>query len=386
MSWHLNEEQRMIQMMAREFARREIEPQAAENDRTGRFPKEIVAKMGELGLMGMMVPAAYGGAEVGAVSYSVALQEIAYACASTAVTMSVTNLTCEPILLFGTEEQKRKWLPPLAGGEHLGAFAITEPEAGSDPGSMRAMARRKGDTYRITGTKVFITNGGVAGAFVVVARTQEGGGNKGLSAFLVSSGTKGLRVGAEEQKMGLRASNTVELVFDDCPVPAEHRLGEEGQGFVVAMAALDGGRIGIASQATGMGQACLDEAVRYSQERKQFGRYLASFQAIAWMIADMKTELEAARLLTWQAARKKDLGLPFTQDASMAKLFASEMVNRAAYRALQIHGGYGYTKHFKVERLYRDARVTTLYEGTSEVQRIVISRETLKGGSAFSFT
>ena len=379
MSWHLNEEQRMIQMMAREFARREIEPQAAENDRTGRFPKEVVAKMGELGLMGMMVPAAYGGAEVGAVSYSVALQEIAYACASTAVTMSVTNLTCEPILLFGTEEQKRKWLPPLAGGEHLGAFALTEPEAGSDPGSMRTMARRKGDTYRISGTKVFITNGGVAGTFIVVARTQEGGGNKGLSAFLVSSGTPGLKVGAEEQKMGLRASNTVELIFEDCLVPAEQRLGEEGQGFVVAMAALDGGRIGIASQATGMGQACLDEAVRYSQERKQFGRYLASFQAIAWMIADMRTELEAARLLTWQAARKKDLGLPFTQDASMAKLFASEMVNRAAYRALQIHGGYGYTKHFKVERLYRDARVTTLYEGTSEVQRIVISRETLKG-------
>jgi len=379
MSWHLNEEQRMIQMMAREFARREIEPQAAENDRTGRFPKEVVAKMGELGLMGMMVPAAYGGAEVGAVSYSVALQEIAYACASTAVTMSVTNLTCEPILLFGTEEQKRKWLPPLAGGEHLGAFALTEPEAGSDPGSMRTMARRKGDTYRISGTKVFITNGGVAGTFIVVARTQEGGGNKGLSAFLVSSGTPGLKVGAEEQKMGLRASNTVELIFEDCAVPAEQRLGEEGQGFVVAMAALDGGRIGIASQATGMGQACLDEAVRYSQERKQFGRYLASFQAIAWMIADMRTELEAARLLTWQAARKKDLGLPFTQDASMAKLFASEMVNRAAYRALQIHGGYGYTKHFKVERLYRDARVTTLYEGTSEVQRIVISRETLKG-------
>lgn len=378
MSWHLNEEQRMIQMMAREFARREIEPQAAENDRTGRFPKETVAKMGELGLMGMMVPASYGGAEVGAVSYSVALQEIAYACASTAVTMSVTNLTCEPILLFGTEEQKRKWLPPLAGGAHLGAFALTEPEAGSDPGSMRAMARRKGDTYRISGTKVFITNGGVAGAFVVVARTQEGGGNKGLSAFLLSSGTQGLRVGVEEEKMGLRASNTVELIFDDCPVPVEQRLGEEGQGFVVAMAALDGGRIGIASQATGMGQACLDEAVRYSQERKQFGRYLASFQAIAWMIADMRTELEAARLLTWQAARKKDLGLPFTQDASMAKLFASEMVNRAAYRALQIHGGYGYTKHFKVERLYRDARVTTLYEGTSEVQRIVISRETLK--------
>jgi alkylation response protein AidB-like acyl-CoA dehydrogenase len=369
----------MIQMMVREFARKEIEPQAAENDRTGRFPSETVSKMSELGLMGMMVPAVYGGSEVGAVSYSVALQEVAYACASTAVTMSVTNLCCEPILQFGTEAQKKYWLPPLAGGEVLGAFALTESEAGSDPGSMRTTARKEGDFYRISGTKIFITNGGYAGTIVLVARTAEGGGNKGLSAFLLSKDTTGLQVGAEEQKMGLRASNTVELILDDCRVPKEQRLGEEGQGFVVAMAALDGGRIGIASQATGMGRACLDEAVRYSKERKQFGRYLAGFQAIAWMIADMATELEAARMLTWQAARKKDLGLPFTQDASMAKLFASEMVNRAAYQALQIHGGYGYTKHFKIERLYRDARVTTLYEGTSEVQRIVISREALRG-------
>jgi len=379
MSWQLSEEQRMIQMMVREFARKEIEPQAAENDRTGRFPSETVSKMSELGLMGMMVPAVYGGSEVGAVSYSVALQEVAYACASTAVTMSVTNLCCEPILQFGTEAQKKYWLPPLAGGEVLGAFALTESEAGSDPGSMRTTARKEGDFYRISGTKIFITNGGYAGTIVLVARTAEGGGNKGLSAFLLSKDTTGLQVGAEEQKMGLRASNTVELILDDCRVPKEQRLGEEGQGFVVAMAALDGGRIGIASQATGMGRACLDEAVRYSKERKQFGRYLAGFQAIAWMIADMATELEAARMLTWQAARKKDLGLPFTQDASMAKLFASEMVNRAAYQALQIHGGYGYTKHFKIERLYRDARVTTLYEGTSEVQRIVISREALRG-------
>ena len=379
MSWQFSEEQRMIQMMVREFARKEIEPQAAENDRTGRFPSEIILKMSELGLMGMMVPAVYGGSEVGAVSYSVALQEVAYACASTAVAMSVTNLSCEPILQFGTEAQKRYWLPPLAGGEVLGAFALTESEAGSDPGSLRTTARQEGDFYRISGTKIFITNGGYAGTIVLVARTAEGGGNKGLSAFLISKDTPGLQVGAEEQKMGLRASNTVELILDECKVPKEQRLGDEGQGFVVAMAALDGGRIGIASQATGMGQACLDEAVRYSKERKQFGRYLASFQAIAWMIADMTTELEAARMLTWQAARKKDLGLPFTQDASMAKLYASEMVNRAAYQALQIHGGYGYTKHFKIERLYRDARVTTLYEGTSEVQRIVISREALRG-------
>ncbi|MEW6439689.1 MAG: acyl-CoA dehydrogenase family protein [bacterium] len=378
MSWILTEEQRMIQMMVREFARKEIEPRAAENDRTGKFPADVISKMGELGLMGMMVPASYGGAEVGAVAYSVALQEIAYACASTAITMSVTNLCCEPIVHFGSDDQKRRWLPPVAGGDSLGAFALTESEAGSDPGNMRTVAKRKGDDYRISGTKVFITNGGHAGTFILMARTQEGGGNKGLTAFLVSKDAPGLQIGAEEQKMGLRASNTVELILDDCIVPAEQRLGEEGQGFIVAMVALDSGRIGVASQAMGIAQACLDEAVRYSKERKQFGRYLSGFQAIAWMIADMTTELEAARLLTWQAARKKDLGLPFTQDASMAKLYASEMVNRAAYHALQIHGGYGYTKHFKVERLYRDARVTTLYEGTSEVQRIVISREALR--------
>ena len=379
MPWPLTEEQRMIQLMVREFTRKEIEPEAAENDRQGRFPKDILAQMGELGLMGMMVPARYGGAEVGAVSYSLALQEIAYACASTAVIMSVNNLSCEPLLLFGDEEQKAAWLPPLASGEGLGAFALTEPEAGSDPGSLRTHARRDGQDYRITGSKVFITNGAHADTIVLVARTSEEGGKKALSAFLVPKGTPGLEIGPEEEKMGLHASSTVPLNLEDCPVPAEQRIGEEGDGFRIAMVALDGGRIGIASQATGIGQACLDEAVRYSKERKQFGRFLSSFQALSWMIADTATELEAARLLTLQAAHQKDFGLSFTREASIAKLYASEMANRAAYRALQIHGGYGYTRHYKVERLYRDARVTTLYEGTSEVQRIVISREELRG-------
>jgi alkylation response protein AidB-like acyl-CoA dehydrogenase len=379
MSWPLTDEQRMVQLMVREFSRREIEPEAAENDRRGRFPTEILAKMAELGLMGMMVPARYGGAEVGAVSYSLALQEIAHACASTAVIMSVTNLSCEPLLLFGTEEQKKRWLPAIASGEGLGAFALTEPEAGSDPGSLRTQAERTSDGYRITGAKVFITNGGHALTFVLVARTSPEGGKKGLSAFLIPRGTPGLGIGPEEEKMGLHASSTVPLTLEGCPVPSENRIGQEGDGFRIAMVALDGGRIGIASQATGIGQACLDESVRYSQERKQFGRFLSSFQAISWMIADMATELEAARLLTLQAAHQKDLGLPFTREASIAKLYASEMANRAAYSALQIHGGYGYTRHYKVERLYRDARVTTLYEGTSEVQRIVISREELRG-------
>jgi len=378
MSWELTEEQHMIQLMVRDFARKEIEPVAAELDRQGTFPQALVAKMGSLGLMGMMVPARYGGSEVGAVSYSIAVQEIAYSCASTAVTMSVSNLSCEPILLFGTEDQKKTWLPPLASGAVLGAFAVTEPEAGSDAGSVRTFAQRKGDFYRISGTKVFITNGGYAGTVIVIARTSAGTGSKGLSAFIVDGKTRGLAPGAVEDKMGLRASNTVELVFEECPVPVHQRLGDEGQGFLIAMKALDGGRIGIASQACGLGKACLDEAVRYALQRKQFGRYIANFQAIAWMIADMATELEAARLLTFQAASLKEKGLPFTKEASMAKLFASETANRAAYQALQIHGGYGYTKHFKIERLYRDVRVTTLYEGTSEVQRIVISRETLR--------
>jgi alkylation response protein AidB-like acyl-CoA dehydrogenase len=367
----------MIRLMVRGFTRGQIEPFSAEWDREGRFPLETLRKIGELGLMGMMIPARYGGSEVGAVSYSLALQEIAHACASTAVTMSVSNLSCEPLLLFGTEEQKQRWLPPLAGGEGLGAFALTEPEAGSDPGGIRTRAERSGDTYRINGSKVFITNGAHAETIILIARTKQGGGNKGLSAFILPRNTPGLQAGPEEEKMGLRASNTVSLFLEDVLVPEEQRVGREGAGFQVAMVALDGGRIGIASQATGIGQACLDEAVRYSQARKQFGRYLSSFQAVSWMIADMATEVEAARLLTLQAARKKEEKEPFTREASMAKLFASEAANRAAYNALQIHGGYGYTRHYKVERLYRDARVTTLYEGTSEVQRIVISRQTL---------
>ena len=377
MSFPLTSEQEMVQSMVRGFARSKIEPVAARLDREEAFPADILDQLGELGLMGMMVPAEYGGSEAGAVAYSLAMQEIAYSCASTSVAMSVNNLSCDAVLAFGSEEQKQRHLVPMAQGRLLACFALTEPGAGSDPGGMRCKAARDGDAYVVNGTKTFITNGAYSKRTILVARTG-GDRNKGLSAFLVETDSPGLSVGSVEDKMGLRASNTVELVFEDCRVPVESRLGEEGDGFRVAMVALDGGRVGIASQCVGLGQACLDEAVRYARERRQFGKPIADFQAIQWMIADMATEIEAARLLTFNAAAMKERGEPFTREVSMAKLFASEMANRVAARALQIHGGYGYSKHYKIERLYRDARVTTIYEGTSEVQRLVIARRELE--------
>ncbi len=379
MSFQITNEQEMIRLMAREFAKKELAPYAYERDHSGTFPFEAVKKMGALGMMGMMVPTDYGGANAGAVSYSLAVQEIAYACASTAVTMSVTNLSQDPLLKFGSEYQKEKYLGPLARGEVLGAFAITEPGAGSDPGSMTMRAEDKGEYYLVNGTKVFITNGSYADIIMLIARTGAEKSNRGLSAFIVEKGVPGFSIGREEDKMGLRASNTVELIFEDCTIPKENLLGREGFGFKIAMVALDSGRIGIASQSLGIARACLDEATQYAKTRKQFGRNIASFQAIQWMLADTATEIEAAHWLTLFAADRKDQGIPFTKEASMAKLFASEMSNRAAYRCLQVHGGYGYMKEYKIERLYRDARVTALYEGTSEVQRIVIARKILEG-------
>ncbi|HVN72630.1 MAG TPA: acyl-CoA dehydrogenase family protein [Desulfomonilia bacterium] len=378
MPFQLSAEQEMVRLMARDFARRELEPQAAKRDKEEIFPTDVVKKMGGLGLLGMMVPSEYGGSGAGAVSYCLALQEIAFACASTAVTMSVANLSTEPLLKFGDEGQKIKYLIRLAQGELLGCFALTEPNAGSDPASLNIRAEDKGDYYLINGTKVFITHGAYADIVNLIARTGPEKGNKGLSAFIVEKGTPGFSVGTREDKMGLRASNTVELIFEDCKVPRDNLVGRTGIGFKIAMSALDSGRIGIASQALGIARACLDEAVKYARERRQFGRAIGSFQAIQWMIADMATSIEAAYLLTLSAASGKDQGVPFTKEASMAKLFASEMANKAAYLALQIHGGYGYTKDFKVERLYRDARATTIYEGTSEIQRLVIARELLR--------
>lgn len=364
--------------MAGDFAKKELEPMAAEWDKQGVFPMKAVKKMGELGLLGMMVPQSLGGSGAGTVAYSLALQEIAYACASTAVTMSVANLSSEPLLKFGNKEQKEKWLTGLAEGSLLGAFALTEPGAGSDPGSMTTTAILKKDKYIINGTKVFITHGQYADIINLIARTGQEKGTKGLSAFIIEKGTPGFSIGSKEEKLGLRASNTVELVFEDCEIPARNLLGNPGEGFKVAMLALDSGRIGIASQAVGIARACLDEAVSYTKQRRQFGKPISSFEAIRFMIADAATKIEAASWLTLAAADRKDRGLKFTREASMAKLFASETANASAYMALQVHGGYGYTKEYKVERLFRDARATTIYEGTSEIQRIVIAREVIK--------
>ena len=374
MAYQLNEEQRMIRAMVREFAREVLLPTATERDRTKKFPAENLKKMGELGLMGMNVPPEYNGAGVDSVSYSLALQEIGYACASTAVVMSVHNsVACGPVYLYGSEYLKQTYLKPLAAGKKIGSFALTESSAGSDPASQKTKAVKDGNSYVINGNKMFITSGKNSDLTVVTAYTDREKKHRGISAFVVEKGTPGFHVGKEEDKMGLRASDTVELIFEDCRVPAENLLGNEGDGFVIAMASLDGGRIGIASQSVGLAQACLDAAVSYAKERIQFNKPIAKFQGIRWMIADMATQIEAARLLTFNAAAMKDRGENFSTAASMAKVFASEMANKAAYQALQIHGGYGYMKEFPVERYYRDVRVFTIYEGTSEIQRKVIA-------------
>jgi alkylation response protein AidB-like acyl-CoA dehydrogenase len=374
MAYHLSEEQRIIQTMVREFARKKVLSSAAERDKSREFPWENVRQMGELGLLGMNVPQEYSGAGADSISYSLALQEIAYACASTAVIMSVQNsVACGPIYIFGSDHLKETYLKPLASGKLLGSFALTEPGAGSDPASQRTRAVRDGDSYVINGTKMFVTTGKNSDITVVTAYTNKSMRHRGISAFVVEKGTPGFSVGREEDKMGLRASDTAELVFEDCRVPASNILGQEGDGFIIAMSSLDGGRIGIASQSVGVGQACLDAAVSYAKERVQFGKPIAQFQGLRWMIADMATQLEASRLLTFNAAAMRDRGEDFSLAASMAKVYASEMANKLAYSALQMHGGYGYTKEFPVERYYRDVRVFTIYEGTSEIQRRVIA-------------
>jgi len=378
MAYQLNEEQRMIRAMVRDFARDVVLPTAAERDRTKAFPSESLKQMGELGLMGMNVPPEYNGAGVDTVSYSLALQEIAYACASTAVVMSVHNsVACGPIYIYGSDYLKETFLKPLAAGQKIGSFALTEAGAGSDPASQKTRAVRDGDTYVINGSKMFITTGKNSDLTVVTAYTDKGQRHRGISAFVVEKGTPGFSVGKEEEKMGLRASDTAELIFEDCRVPARNIVGREGDGFVIAMTSLDGGRIGISSQSVGVAQACLDAAVSYAKQRVQFGKTIAQFQGIRWMIADMATQIEAARLLTFNAASMRDRGENYSGAASMAKVFASEMANKVAYQAIQIHGGYGYIKEFPVERYYRDVRVFTIYEGTSEIQRRVIANHVI---------
>ena len=374
MSFKLTEEQLMIQSMVRDLARNEFAPKAMERDKTKEFPADNLKKLGELGLMGMMVPPEYGGSGADSVSYVLALAEVAYACASTAVVMSVHNsIVCESIMRNGSEDQKKKYLKRLATGEIIGAFALTEPNAGSDPVRQTTKAVFDGDGYILNGTKRFTTTGKNAGLIIVTAKTDEEARHKGISAFIVEQGTPGLTVGPLEDKMGLRASDTADLIFEDCRIPAENRLGNEGDGFLIAMTGLDGGRIGIAAQSLGVAQAAFDAAVQYAREREQFGRTISKFQGLRWMVADMATEIEAARLMMLSAAEMKDNGENYTLQASMAKLFASEMVNRVTAKAIQIHGGYGFTIEYPVERFYRDARVFTIYEGTSEIQRVVIS-------------
>jgi butyryl-CoA dehydrogenase len=375
----LSNEHLMIQSMVKEFSRKEIAPGAMERDREKAFPHENIKKMRELGLMGMMVPTPYGGEGTDTVSYVLALSEIAYSCASTAVVMSVHNsIVCESILRFGTEAQKQAYLHLLTSGNCIGAFALTEPHAGSDPVAQSASAVRDGEDYVLNGTKRFITSGKNSGLVIVTAKTNEEKRHKGISAFIVEKNAPGLIIGHVEDKMGLRASDTTDLIFDNCRVPAQNRLGEEGDGFAIAMKALDGGRIGIAAQSVGVAQAALDEAATYCKTRVQFGQAISKFQGLRWNFADMATEIEAARQLMLSAAAMKDAGQNYTLQASMAKLFASEMVNRIVAKALQLHGGYGFTKDYAIERLYRDARIFTIYEGTSEIQRIVIANHILK--------
>ena len=378
MDFEPNETQALIQRTARDYAERVIRPVAADLDREERFPFEILKGLAELGLMGVNIPAALGGAEAGVVSYSLAMSEIARACASTAVTMAVTNMVAEVITRFGTLAQRETYVPRLTSGEYVaGAFALSEPEAGSDPGSMRTTAERTEDGWILRGQKQWITSGAHAGAVVVWARTG-GAGTRGISCFLVEGGTPGMKAGKHEDKLGLRASNTVPLTFDDCKLPHDALLGGDGEGFKIAMMALDGGRIGIASQAIGIATAAVEEATEYAKQRKQFGKAIGDFQAIQWMLADSKMELEASRLLALRAARLKESGELFSREAAMAKLYASEAANRICNRVVQIHGGYGYVRDFPAERHLRDVRVTTIYEGTSEIQRTVIARAALK--------
>jgi alkylation response protein AidB-like acyl-CoA dehydrogenase len=374
MDFELDETAAMVQASARDYATKEILPRAATIDREGRIPHSILKGLAELGMMTLAVPEELGGADVGSVAYSAALSEVARACASTAVTMSVTNMVSEVIARFGTDAQKKAYVPRLASGAlAAGSFALSEPEAGSDPGAMRTTAKKDGDHWVIDGAKQWITSGDFAGVFVVWARTG-GAGTKGISCFLVEQGEKGLSVGHHEDKMGLRGSSTTALHFEGVRVPESALLGELNGGFKIAMMALDGGRIGIASQAIGIAEAALAAAVEYAKERKTFGKPIADHQAIQWMIADARTELDAARLLTYRAAYLKQSKQSFSQQAAMAKLYATEAAGRICDRALQIHGGYGYVKEYDVERYYRDVRVTRIYEGTSEIQRIVIGR------------
>jgi len=368
----------MIQAMAREFAESAIRPIAAEIDREARFPHETVKRMGELGLMGIAIPEAWGGSGADTVAYVVALEEIARVCASHAVIMSVNNsLYGDPVYKFGTAAQRERFLTPVASGHAQGCFALTEPQAGSDATNQHTVAIRDGDHYLVTGRKLFITSGREASYALVFCQTDRARGHHGISAFIVEKGTPGFGVSKTEDKLGIRASDTAELVFDDCRVPVANRLGEEGQGFRIAMGTLDGGRVGIAAQAVGIATGAYEKALEYARERRSFGVPIGQHQMVQWMLADMTTAIEGARLLTLRAATLKDAGKPYTAAAAMAKLFAAETAMKVTTDAVQVHGGYGFIKEYEVERYFRDAKITQIYEGTSQIQKLVIAREVL---------
>ena len=379
MEFKLNEDQQLMKDMFVEFTEQFVKPIAAELDEQERFPEELIPQLGETGLLGIPVAEEYGGAGADNMSYVLAVEEVSKACASTGVTISAhTSLCCWPIEAFGTEEQKQKYLPDLASGEKLGAFGLTEPGAGSDAAGQRTVAEDKGDHYLLNGSKIFITNGEVADVYVVFAMTNKELGNKGISAFIVEKGWEGFSFGSHEKKMGIRGSSTCELIFENVKVPKENLLGEVNKGFKIAMATLDGGRIGIASQALGLAEGALERTVDYVKERKQFGRAIGQFQNTQFQLADMATKVKAAQLLVYRAAVAKKTQKTYSVEAAMAKLYAAEVAMEVTTKAVQLHGGYGYTREYDVERMMRDAKITEIYEGTSEVQRMVISADLLK--------
>ncbi|NLW22148.1 MAG: acyl-CoA dehydrogenase [Tissierellia bacterium] len=379
MDFTLSKEQEMVRKVMKEFAEKEVKPIAADIDKRGRFPRENVEKMAKYNMLGIPFPVEYGGAGGDDMAYVIAVEEISKVCATTGVILSAhTSLACWPIFTYGTEEQKQNYLIPLARGEKLGAFALTEPNAGTDAAGIQTVAVLDGNNYILNGSKIFITNGGQADIYIVFAKTDKTKGTRGISAFIVEKDRPGFSIGKIEDKMGIRASSTAELIFRDCIIPKENLLGKEGKGFKIAMSTLDGGRIGIAAQALGIGEGALEETIKFIKERQQFGRPLAKFQGLQWMIADMATNLEAARLLVYRAAFNKMKGLPYNKEAAMAKLFAANTAMDVTTKCVQLHGGYGYTKDYPVERMMRDAKITEIYEGTSQVQQMVIAANVLK--------
>ena len=374
MNFHFNEEEQDVLDLLKDFCVKDVAPKAAEVDETERFPEETWHALAEMGMMGVPFPEEYGGAGMSYLTYIAACEELAKHCATTSVMVSAhSSLCCWPIYQFGTEEQKQKYLPQLCSGEWLGAFGLTEPGAGTDSAMQKTTAEDRGDHWLLNGSKIFITNAGYADVFVIFAMTDKEKGNKGISAFIVEKGTPGFRVGAHEKKMGIRGSSTCELIFEDCVIPKDRLLGKQGKGFAIAMKTLDGGRIGIAAQALGLGEGAVEEAINYTKERVQFGRRISQFQNTQFQLAEMHTKMQAAQFLVYSAAAKKQAGEKYTMDAAMAKLFAAEAASDVTRRAVQLFGGYGYTRDYPVERMMRDAKITEIYEGTSEVQRMVIA-------------